>query len=884
MKTFWILLFISSISIAQTTYYVDVTSSPGGNGTTTNISSTNGTHAWESVEDVINFSAIKSGDNVLFHRGQTFTRSGDGRVNGAFLLYFNNDGVTYGAYGGASGIENNPVIDGENKWQHILGMWGNIAYDNITIKNLTFTRPYNGIDGCNAGNIVGCDYVTIESCVFDADGAEMGLYISRSNNYKITNSVFKNATGPHPLDFTKTSDWIEPLHGIYSNGCSNILLENNKFLNNRTGGFKTNTNEGWNRSVKLRNNWFEGCGTPIALFGCDKAEVFYNVVVTNYGTENLADIPDRGYFDAIMLGGGDGISTQNSKIYNNTFITSDYTNNCVVVRSRAEIGDNNEFINNLFFQAYKDSRYYNWQCQSEGSLSAIKFDYNLWYVVGNSVGRGWYVNGTTYSSFSSWQTTSGQDTHGKWAKPLYMNFTWKEYPLVNKDITPQENSPVINSGVTVYDWNGNSLSTDFNGNPIQGAPDIGAFEFQSAATVQTPVSAFSVNDRTPYTTQTVVFTDASINSPTSWQWTFSPSSVSFMNGTSLTSRNPRVRFNTAEVYTVTLRAANSAGSDNEVKSGYITTTAPISPPVAAFSADNLIPTTSETVTFIDASSNSPTSWQWTFNPTNISYMDGTSATSKNPHVKFNSSTTYSCTLSVNNSDGSDSEVKTNFISATGVKFEVSVFLAGTYENGSMNTTLNSKRFIPMTQPFNSPPWNYDGVDAVTDAISDEVVDWVLVELRTGFAASTMVARRAGIVKNDGMISRINGRGFYYSDIPAGNYYIVVHHRNHLSVMSAEKVSLNIDSWVHYDFTNSQVKAYGADAMQDLGDGNYGLYSGDGNSDGAITVADIQECWIPQFLNSIDGFQQGDFDMDGSVTASDNNIFWLPNNGVKTNVP
>ena len=882
MKTLFIVLFVSTIGLAQTTYYVDITAEPGGNGTTPNTSSSNGTHAWDSVEDVINFKAIKPGDVVLFHRGQRFTKQGDGRYNGAFLLMFNNDGVTYSAYGGTPGIENNPIIDGENKWQHVLGVWSTIRHDNITIKNLTFTRPYNGIDGCNAGNIVDCDFVTIDSCVFDADGAEMALYISKSNNYKITNSVFKNATGPHPLDYVKTSDWVEPLHGIYSNGCSNVLLENNKFLNNRTGGFKTNTNEGWNTRITLKNNWFEGCGTPIALFGCDKAEVFYNVIITNYDIKNLAGISDRGYFDAIIMGGGLGTLTQNSKIYNNTFITSDSTNNCVVVRTRVETGNNNELKNNLFYQAYKDTKYYNWQTYIEGP--SLNYDYNLWYVVGNSVGRGWSINGSIYNSFSSWQSSAGQDIHGKWAKPLFSNFDWKEYPLVNKDLTPRENSPVIDAGVKVFDWDGNPLATDFNGNAIVGAPDLGAFEYKSVGVP--PVASFNVDDRTPLTTQTVVFTDASTNAPTSWQWTFSPSTVSYVDGTSSTSKNPHVRFNSAGSYSVTLRVTNSSGSDTDVKNNYITATVPVLIPVASFSANNQTPLTTQTVVFTDASTNTPTSWQWTFNPSTVSYVDGTSSTSKNPHVRFNSVATYSCTLRVSNSAGSDLEVKTNFITVSptlGVNLNISLFLAGPYENNGMKTTLNEKGFLPKVQPFNVAPWNYSGSETVPVGFSENIVDWVLIELRTDLAASTQVARKAALIKSSGEVADVLKSGLAFPNVPVGSYYIVVYHRNHLSVMSSTKVSLT-DTPVLYDFTNSQAKAFGSNSMQNLGDGKYGLYSGDGNSDGIISNNDIQNIWIPQFLNSIDGYQTGDFNLDGSVTASDNNIFWLPNNGIKSNVP
>ena len=102
-------------------------------------------------------------------------------------------------------------------------------------------------------------------------------------------------------------------------------------------------------------------------------------------------------------------------------------------------------------------------------------------------------------------------------------------------------------------------------------------------------------------------------------------------------------------------------------------------------------------------------------------------------------------------------------------------------------------------------------------------------------------------------------------------------------MSANKVNLNMNS-SNYNFTDSETKAYGTNAMEDLGNGKYGLYSGDGNGDGTISQSDIINVWLPQFLNSKDGYQSADFNLDGSVTASDNNIFWLNNNGISSQVP
>ena len=86
-------------------------------------------------------------------------------------------------------------------------------------------------------------------------------------------------------------------------------------------------------------------------------------------------------------------------------------------------------------------------------------------------------------------------------------------------------------------------------------------------------------------------------------------------------------------------------------------------PVAEFSADNTAPAVGQTVNLTDLSTGSPTSWSWSFNPTTITYVSGTSSSSQNPQVQFNSSGYYSVTLTATNTYGSDDEIKTNYILA-----------------------------------------------------------------------------------------------------------------------------------------------------------------------------------------------------------------------------
>ena len=60
---------------------------------------------------------------------------------------------------------------------------------------------------------------------------------------------------------------------------------------------------------------------------------------------------------------------------------------------------------------------------------------------------------------------------------------------------------------------------------------------------------------------TYTFTDQSTNGATAWRWAVSPAAgVSFVGGTSASSRNPKIAFAAAGYYTVTLTATNANGS------------------------------------------------------------------------------------------------------------------------------------------------------------------------------------------------------------------------------------------------------------------------------------------------------------------------------------
>ncbi len=140
-----------------------------------------------------------------------------------------------------------------------------------------------------------------------------------------------------------------------------------------------------------------------------------------------------------------------------------------------------------------------------------------------------------------------------------------------------------------------------------------------------PVAGFSGSPTTICSGDTVIFTDASTNTPTSWSWSFNPTTVTYVNGTNSSSQNPNVRFNAAGTYTVTLNATNASGSDQEIKSNYITVNDV--PGNAGSITGNTTVCNNETgVSYSISSVSGATSYNWTV-PSGASVASGQGTTS-----------------------------------------------------------------------------------------------------------------------------------------------------------------------------------------------------------------------------------------------------------------
>ena len=212
---------------------------------------------------------------------------------------------------------------------------------------------------------------------------------------------------------------------------------------------------------------------------------------------------------------------------------------------------------------------------------------------------------------------------------------------------------------------------------------------------------------------------------------------------------------------------------------------------------------------------------------------------------------------------------TNDIGAVGVASNINssadlkVFLEASYVgNSEMNTKLSTSSLLPLIQPYNVNPWNINDNSRITNP-SKNYVDWILVQLRDDLTRTKY--SKPALLNKDGGVVNPDGSPFSFSNISEGQYYIVIRHRNHISIMSSAKVQINNNEEVKYDFTDSQNKAYGTNSMADLGNGKYGMIAGDENADGKINDLDFTTVAEKLFSG---GYIQGDVDMNGVVNVLD----------------
>ncbi len=200
---------------------------------------------------------------------------------------------------------------------------------------------------------------------------------------------------------------------------------------------------------------------------------------------------------------------------------------------------------------------------------------------------------------------------------------------------------------------------------------------------------------------------------------------------------------------------------------------------------------------------------------------------------------------------------------------------------------------PAGQPYDIAPWNYMGMEGA-DFLRDEyaliandygnvpIVDWVLVGFRTGISKNTEVAAHAALLQADGHIIFLDDQVVW--NLPAGDYYIQIEHRNHMGVLSPSPVVLQ-NGRLQYDFRSSDSWKGTLFGQKQIDAQRWAMFMGDGNqtTDIGYDVNGNDRIGWQSANGQYGRYQSADHNMNGDVNGADR-ILWNINSGFSSVVP
>lgn len=203
------------------------------------------------------------------------------------------------------------------------------------------------------------------------------------------------------------------------------------------------------------------------------------------------------------------------------------------------------------------------------------------------------------------------------------------------------------------------------------------------------------------------------------------------------------------------------------------------------------------------------------------------------------------------------------------------------EEGLMRDDLRRNNLLPTTSPY---------VDAITCEATvfdttlgqenNDIVDWIFVELRDASDNTSVKYGRSALLQRDGDVVDVDGISTLKLNVPPADYYVAIHHRNHLGIMTVSDVQLS-SSIVSINFSlDSNFIAYGSNSQTTFGmpSGRFAMWAGDVNNDAIIqysgtnpdapTILSTVLNDAGNFLNfptyTVTGYHVNDVNMDGNI--------------------
>lgn len=211
---------------------------------------------------------------------------------------------------------------------------------------------------------------------------------------------------------------------------------------------------------------------------------------------------------------------------------------------------------------------------------------------------------------------------------------------------------------------------------------------------------------------------------------------------------------------------------------------------------------------------------------------------------------------------------------------VRALLEGPYDGFfGMHDSLRAKGLIPTIEPYTALGFTHaggGGGETVAQVVLDwlpngNVVDWMLLELRSPTDPTQLLATRCALILQNGLVVDTSGfTAVTFHALPVGNYHVALRHRNHLGTMTMMPVSLG-GTTAFVDLVQPYTMTYGMDARKYMFP-NMLLWAGDVTHDGTIKYTGAGNDRDP-ILSAIggsvptattNGYLQEDVNMDGQA--------------------
>jgi hypothetical protein len=129
-----------------------------------------------------------------------------------------------------------------------------------------------------------------------------------------------------------------------------------------------------------------------------------------------------------------------------------------------------------------------------------------------------------------------------------------------------------------------------------------------------------------------------------------------------------------------------------------------------------------------------------------------------------------------------SEIDMGALEFNPIALTARLFLEGSYivTDDSMTTDLSGMNAIPITAPYTEDP-------RTIASVPENITDWILLELRQKYNG-TAVLSKSVLLRRDGFLVSDDGLSLLITlNENPGYYFLILRHRNHIPVMSADSI-------------------------------------------------------------------------------------------------